>query len=91
MKGGIFMSPADNKDPKKNKGKLRYLYECSPLAFVVEQAGGYASNGKHNILDVEPTELHQRVAFFVGSTEDVKDVERFIAEHDHKPEHTAKK
>jgi len=91
MKGGIFMYPADNKDPKKNKGKLRYLYECAPLAFIVEQAGGYASDGKRNILDVEPVELHQRIAFFVGSTEDVKDVERFIAENDHKPEHSSKK
>jgi fructose-1,6-bisphosphatase I len=91
LKGGIFMYPADNKDPKKNKGKLRYLYECAPLAFVVEQAGGYASDGKRNILDVEPVELHQRIALFVGSIEDVKDVERFIAEFDHKPEHSAKK
>ncbi len=82
LKGGIFMYPADNKDPNKPHGKLRLLYECSPMAFIVEQAGGYASTGTQNVLDVEPEDIHQRVPFFVGSTEDVKDVERFIQEHD---------
>jgi fructose-1,6-bisphosphatase I len=82
LKGGIFMYPADNKDPKKPHGKLRLLYECAPLAFLVEQAGGYASTGTKNILDIEPQDLHQRVPFFVGSVEDVKDVEGFIREHD---------
>jgi fructose-1,6-bisphosphatase I len=52
------------------------------MAFIVEQAGGYASTGTQNILDVEPEDLHQRVPFFVGSTEDIKDVERFIKKHD---------
>ncbi len=82
LKGGIFMYPADNKDPNKPHGKLRLLYECSPMAFVVEQAGGYASTGTQNVLDVVPEDIHQRVPLFVGSTEDVKDVERFIQEHD---------
>ena len=76
------MYPADNKDPKKPHGKLRLLYECAPMAFIVEQAGGYASTGTENVLDVEPEDLHQRVPLFVGSTDDVKDVERFIQEHD---------
>ena len=82
LKGGIFMYPADCKDPKKPHGKLRLLYECAPMAFIVEQAGGYASTGTENVLDVEPEDLHQRVPLFVGSTDDVKDVERFIQEHD---------
>ena len=82
LKGGIFMYPADNKDPNKPHGKLRLLYECAPMGFVVEQAGGYASTGTQNVLDVVPEDIHQRVPLFVGSTEDVKDVERFIQEHD---------
>ena len=82
LKGGVFLYPADNKDPKKPHGKLRLLYECSPMAFIVEQAGGYASTGTGSVLDVEPMDLHQRVPLFIGSTEDVKDVERFIREHD---------
>ncbi len=82
LKGGIFMYPADSKDPKKPRGKLRLLYECSPMAFLCEQAGGAASTGTGPILDVEPTELHQRVPFFAGSLEDVRKVEAFIAKLD---------
>lgn len=65
LKGGIYMYPGTSKKPK---GKLRLLYECNPLAFIVEQAGGNATNGKINILDIEPTELHQRVPFYAGSS-----------------------
>lgn len=65
LKGGIYMYPGTSKKPK---GKLRLLYECNPLAFIVEQAGGKATNGKINILDIEPTELHQRVPFYAGSS-----------------------
>lgn len=65
--GGIFYYPADSRDPKKPHGKLRLLYECAPLAFIAEQAGGYASDGTQRILDIEPTQLHQRVPFFVGN------------------------
>lgn len=65
LKGGIYMYPGTSKKPN---GKLRLLYECNPLAFIVEQAGGKATNGKINILDIEPTELHQRVPFYAGSS-----------------------
>lgn len=65
IKGGIFMYPSTTDRPK---GKLRLLYECNPFAFIVEVAGGRATNGKQSILDVQPTELHQRSSFFVGST-----------------------
>lgn len=64
IKGGIFMYPGTTDKPK---GKLRLLYECNPFAFILEVAGGKATNGKQRILDVKPTELHQRSAFFVGS------------------------
>lgn len=64
IKGGIFMYPATTDKPQ---GKLRLLYECNPFAFITEVAGGKATNGEIAILDVEPTELHQRSPFFVGS------------------------
>ncbi len=82
LRGGIFMYPADSKDPLKPHGKLRLLYECSPMAFLIERAGGAASTGRSRVLDVEPETLHQRVPFFAGSVENVREAERFIAEHD---------
>jgi fructose-1,6-bisphosphatase I len=82
LKGGIFMYPADFKDPDKPHGKLRLLYECAPMAFLCEKAGGAASTGRGPVLDVEPLELHQRVPFFAGSIQDVREVERFIAKYD---------
>ena len=66
--GGIFCYPANGKSPQ---GKLRLLYEASPLAFVVEQAGGAATDGSRRILDIHPTELHQRIPLYVGSKSDV--------------------
>ncbi len=72
--GGIFLYPADHRDPKKPKGKLRLLCEASPLAFVCRQAGGAASDGLRDILDIEPEELHQRVPLFIGSKNDVAKV-----------------
>lgn len=78
LHGGIFMYPSDKKDPKKPFGKLRLMYECNPLAFVVEQAGGYSSTGLQNTLDVDPQELHQRVPLYIGSKEDVLIAEQFI-------------
>jgi fructose-1,6-bisphosphatase I len=66
--GGIFCYPANQKSPQ---GKLRLLYEANPLAFVVEQAGGAASDGTRRILDIHPTELHQRIPLYVGSKSDV--------------------
>ena len=73
------MYPADNKDPRKPFGKLRLLYECAPLSYIVEQAGGYASTGKKAILDVVPEEIHQRVPIYIGSKEDVLMAEEFIS------------
>jgi fructose-1,6-bisphosphatase I len=75
--GGIFMYPADEKN--KN-GKLRLLYECNPLSFIVEQAGGRATNGVQRILEIQPEKLHQRVPLFIGSEEDVLDAEKFLRE-----------
>jgi fructose-1,6-bisphosphatase I len=69
--GGIFMYPIDYRDPKKPKGKLRLLCEANPLAMVVEQAGGMATDGVNRILDLEPQELHQRTPLFIGSKTDV--------------------
>ena len=79
--GGIFLYPADYKDPKKPKGKLRLLYEASPLAFIVEQAGGMATTGKENIMDIEPTELHQKVPLIIGSKEDVLTYQKFVSDY----------
>jgi fructose-1,6-bisphosphatase I len=75
--GGIFMYPSDSRNPK---GKLRLQYECNPMAFIVEQAGGRASNGKMRIMEVQPEKLHERSPIFIGSEEDVKTVEKFMAE-----------
>ena len=77
LKGGIYIYPRGTKAPK---GKLRLLYECNPLAFIIEQAGGRASDGTQRIMDIQPTELHQRVPYFVGSEEMVLTAEKFIKE-----------
>ena len=74
--GGLFAYPANEKNPR---GKLRLLYEANPLAFIVEQAGGLASNGNIRILDVEPTELHQRTPLFIGSKSDVMTADRMLS------------
>ena len=74
LAGGIFMYPADNRDPKKPHGKLRLMCEAAPLAMVVEAAGGLATDGKMSILEIEPQELHQRVPLFIGSKKDVQKV-----------------
>jgi fructose-1,6-bisphosphatase I len=76
--GGIFYYPADTRDPKKPHGKLRLLYEAAPLAFLAEQAGGAASDGTQPILDIHPTELHQRIPLFIGNKDMVQLVESFI-------------
>ncbi|MCU8035272.1 MAG: class 1 fructose-bisphosphatase [Shewanella sp.] len=69
-RGGIFTYPTDNKDPKKPY-KLRLMYEANPMAFLVEQAGGKASTGYETILDIQPTQIHQRVAVILGSSNEV--------------------
>ena len=74
LAGGIFMYPADNRDPKKPRGKLRLMCEAAPLAMIVEAAGGMATDGKMRILDIEPQELHQRVPLFIGSKKDVEKI-----------------
>ncbi|CPR16796.1 class 1 fructose-bisphosphatase [Brenneria goodwinii] len=78
LKGGIYLYPSTASYPK---GKLRLLYECNPMAFLAEQAGGKASDGKNRILDIAPEKLHQRSPFFVGTEAMVNDVERFIREY----------
>ncbi len=78
--GGIFLYPSDYKDPKKPKAKLRLLYEAAPLAMIVEHAGGMASTGKERILDIQATELHQKVPLIIGSKEDVLMYEKFLNE-----------
>jgi fructose-1,6-bisphosphatase I len=78
LTGGIFLYPADMTDPRKPAGKLRLLYEAAPLAFVTKQAGGRASTGTEDILQVQPTQLHQRVPLIIGSAEDVATVEDYI-------------
>jgi fructose-1,6-bisphosphatase I len=75
MQGGVFLYPGTVKKPE---GKLRLLYETSPLAFLIEQAGGRASDGIQDLLDIVPTHLHMRTPLVIGSPEDVKLVESFI-------------
>ncbi|MCD9541753.1 class 1 fructose-bisphosphatase [Photobacterium carnosum] len=79
LKGGIYLYPSTANYPN---GKLRLLYECNPMALLIEQAGGRATDGQQRILDLVPTELHQRVPFFVGSTNMVNKVEAFLHEID---------
>ena len=72
-RGGIFMYPADARDPDK-PGKLRLMYEANPMSLIIEQAGGAATDGHQRILDIQPTGLHQRVAVFLGSKNEVERV-----------------
>jgi fructose-1,6-bisphosphatase I len=75
IKGGIYMYP---KSSVASEGKLRLLYECNPMAFIAEQANGLASDGKRRIMEIEPTELHQRIPFFCGSRKMVEKAEEFM-------------
>jgi fructose-1,6-bisphosphatase I len=79
MRGGIFCYPSEIDRPA---GKIRLLYEAGPLAYLIAQAGGYASNGRGPILDIEPTHLHQRTPFFIGNRDLVQKAERFILQGD---------
>jgi len=79
LAGGIFLYPGDLTHPN---GKLRLLYEAAPLAFIAENAGGRASTGYQRILDLEPTDLHQRVPLIIGCAEDVREAELFIRRED---------
>jgi fructose-1,6-bisphosphatase I len=74
--GGIYCYPGDSKN---QNGKLRLMYENNPLAFIVENAGGAASDGRRRILDIKPASLHQRVPLYIGSKDDVRTAEEFLA------------
>jgi len=78
IKGGVYIYPTSSKAPN---GKLRLLYECNPMAFIAEQAGGKASDGYGRIMEIQPTELHQRVPFFCGSQNMVEKAEEFMAKY----------
>lgn len=77
LKGGIFLYPENENAPE---GKLRIVYECNPIAFIAVQAGGSASDGKQNILDIIPSSLHQRSPFYAGSKNMVKKIEEFLCQ-----------
>jgi len=78
LAGGIFYYPLDSRDPKKPTGKLRLTYEAAPLAFLAKNAGGYASDGRVDILEIRPERLHQRVPLFIGNSELVEKAEWYI-------------
>jgi fructose-1,6-bisphosphatase I len=75
FKGGIFMYPEDKKSPN---GKLRLLYECNPISYIIEKAGGLSTNGKTSILEIDPESIHQRVPIYVGSENDINDFLKFV-------------
>jgi len=75
IKGGVYLYPGTTSAPS---GKLRLLYECNPLAFIVEQAGGKASDGDQRIMEIVPRELHQRCPYFVGSKNMVEEIEGLL-------------
>lgn len=74
--GGVFAYPSNTQSPQ---GKLRLLYECNPLAFICQQAGGSATNGLQDILDVQPSELHQRSPLYIGSRDDIQTAREFLS------------
>jgi fructose-1,6-bisphosphatase I len=82
LSGGLFYYPADSHDPSKPHGKLRLTYEAAPLAFIAHQAGGYASDGHQDILQIQPTSLHQRTALFIGDKHLVEKAEEYIRQYD---------
>lgn len=79
LKGGIFLYPADLSNPQ---GKLRLLYECNPMSFIIEQAGGMASDGYRRILEIQPTALHQRTPIFIGSKHMVEQALAFLKKYE---------
>jgi fructose-1,6-bisphosphatase I/sedoheptulose-1,7-bisphosphatase len=84
MRGGVFLYPRDSKESSRH-GRLRLLYEASPLAFLIEQAGGAASSGYQRILDIQPTDLHQRIGLVFGSSEEVERISRYHQDHNERP------
>ena len=84
MRGGVFMYPRDSKDPAK-PGRLRLLYEANPISFLIEQAGGRASDGRKRLMEVQPESLHQRIGFMFGSSQEV---DRIVGYHQEEPQDT---
>jgi fructose-1,6-bisphosphatase I/sedoheptulose-1,7-bisphosphatase len=84
MRGGVFLYPRDMRDPAK-PGRLRLLYETNPIAMLIEQAGGAATNGRDRMLDVVPTALHQRIGFVFGSRAEVERISTYHRDHNEKP------
>ncbi|MGE4336164.1 MAG: class 1 fructose-bisphosphatase, partial [Pigmentiphaga sp.] len=84
-RGGIFLYPWDAREPER-PGKLRLMYEANPMAFLVEQAGGAATNGLGRILDIPPSQLHERVSVVLGSRNEVERVTRYHHEVDSQPQ-----
>ena len=84
MRGGVFMYPRDSKDPGK-PGRLRLLYEANPISFLIEQAGGRASDGRKRLMEVQPDSLHQRIGFMFGSAQEV---DRIVGYHHEEPQDT---
>lgn len=82
LSGGIFYYPPDTRDPNIPSGKLRLTYEAAPLAFLAHHAGGCASDGIQNILDIRPVSLHQRTSIYIGDKKLVKKAEEFVAKYD---------
>lgn len=82
LSGGVFYYPADTHDPSKTSGKLRLTYEAAPFAFLACHAGGYASDGYQDILNIRPTSLHQRTALYIGDRKLVEKAEEYIATYD---------
>lgn len=82
LTGGVYYYPAERQDPQKPHGKLRLLYEAAPLAFIASQAGGYASDGRRSLLDIQPESLHQRTALFIGNRSLVEKAEAYIQQYD---------
>ena len=78
-RGGVFLYPKDSKEPAK-AGQLRLMYECNPIAFIVEQAGGGASTGRKRVMDLQPTGLHERAPLILGSRHEVERIERYHRE-----------
>ena len=85
IRGGLYMYPRDTKDPNK-AGRLRLLYETNPMAMIVENAGGLCSTGRERMLDIQPTESHQRVPVILGSREEVERLERYHREAETAPD-----
>ena len=81
IRGGLFMYPRDTKDPGK-AGRLRLLYECNPIAMIMEQAGGAATTGQRRILDIKPEQIHQRVGLVMGSRSEVERIQRYHEEYE---------